>query len=733
MRPEEDGVPLDFASHVVADGEGAHLLHLMVDGLQCAACVWLIESVLAHQPGVESARVNMTTRRLTLKWRGTASDADELVGAVGALGYRLVPYDPVLLDRARTRHEKELLRAMAVAGFAAGNVMLLSVSVWAGHWQGMGPATRDLFHWLSALIALPAIAYAGLPFFRSALTALRARHVNMDVPISLAIILAAGMSLADTIEGRQHAYFDSAVMLLFFLLIGRYLDHRARGKARNAAEHLLTLGAVAVTVVDQKGRKHLLPPSRVERGMTVFVAAGERISVDGKVASGMSDLDVSLITGETVPTAAVEGTKVFAGTLNLSGPLRITVDAVGDRTLLAEIARLVEAAEQGRADYVALADRIARRYSPVVHTLALATFLGWLVLGDVGWRDALLYAVAVLIITCPCALALAVPVVQVVATGRLLRQGILVKTATALERLAGVDTIVFDKTGTLTTGHLDLQNLGEVDVESLRLASSLAAASTHPLARALARAHPDSVPSEGVREVPGEGMALETTEGEIRLGRRRWCGVRETDGGVLPEMWLARPGVDPVRFVFGDRVREDATAVVATLGDAGFDVRLLSGDRGASVSAVAAELGIEAWQAGVSPQGKSDELRSLAADGKQVLMVGDGLNDAAALAAARASMSPSTAADISQTAADIVFQGVRLHPVLETLSVARQARTRVRQNFALTFLYNAIAVPFAVAGYVTPLIAALAMSASSIAVIVNGLRLNWGRSRWIRS
>ena len=326
--------------------------------------------------------------------------------------------------------------------------------------------------------------------------------------------------------------------------------------------------------------------------------------------TGGSDLDVSLITGETVPAPAKVGTKVFAGTLNLAAPLRIRVDAVGDQTLLAEIARLVEAAEQGRADYVALADRIARRYAPAVHTLALATFLGWLFLGDAGWRDALLNAVAVLIITCPCALALAVPVVQVVATGRLLRQGILVKTATALERLAGVDTIVFDKTGTLTTGHLELHNPVDIDEKSLALAASLAAASTHPLARALARTHPDSAPPDGVREVPGEGMAIETTGGEIRLGRRSWCGLREMDDGSLPEMWLTKPGANPVRFVFGDRIREDAAAVVAALRDAGFDVRLLSGDRAASVAAIATELGIESSRSGVSPQGKSDELHS---------------------------------------------------------------------------------------------------------------------------
>jgi len=712
----------DLGPFVRVMGEGRHTLDFMVEGVHCGGCVAKIERALADEPGVMRARVNLSTRRLALEWSGDAARGNALANAVSKLGYGLVPYDPARLAKADHDEEKTLLRAMAVAGFAAANVMLLSVSIWAGHFQDMGPATRSLMHWFSALIALPAILYAGRPFFRSAWNALKVRRTNMDVPISLAVLLAGAMSLHETIVGGPHAYFDSAVTLLFFLLVGRFLDRRARGRARQAGERLLALRARAVTVIEPDGLRRSLPPESVEAGMTVLVAAGERIGVDGQVLSGVSEIDQSLITGEAMPQAIGEGAAVFAGTLNGSGPLTVRVSGAGEDTLLAEIARLMEAAEQRRAKYVALADRVARLYAPVVHSLALAAFLGWWLLGGVAWQPALLIAVAVLVITCPCALGLAVPAVQVIASGRLLRQGVLLKSATALERFAQVDTVVFDKTGTLTEGVPVLRVDATADAGALRLAASLAGASRHPLARALVRAEPDAPVAEGVTETAGLGLSLETGAGEMRLGSRVWCGVKET-GEIGPELWFARPGRKPVRFAFVERLRSDAVPAVAALKARGFAVELLSGDRPATVASIAGELGIEVWRGGQSPADKCARLSELAVEGRRVLMVGDGLNDAPALAAAHVSLSPSSAADLSQTAADAVFQGDRLAPVLETLATARRAGRLVGQNFGLALSYNLVAIPVAVAGLVTPLIAALAMSASSIAVIANALRL----------
>jgi Cu2+-exporting ATPase len=744
LKPDEDASPQDFSAFVSRDELGENALHLMVEGLHCAACVWLIESVLARQAQVTFARLNMTTRRLTLRWHGERAAADGLARLVSSLGYRLVPYDPALLEAEGARRDRELLRAMAVAGFAAGNVMLLSIAVWAGHVQGMGAATRELLLWFSALIALPAIAYAGRPFFRSAVAALKAGRANMDVPISLAVVLAAGMSLHETATGGPHAYFDASVALLFFLLVGRYLDSRARTRARSAAERLVGLAAGSVTVEDEGGAQRHLPPSEVKPGMTVLAAAGERIAVDGHVTEGASDVDTSLITGETVPARIGPGGRVFAGALNMTGPLRVRVSGAGEATLLGEIVRLMEAAERGRARYTAIADRVARAYVPVVHALGLLTFLGWVVVMGAAWQTALLYAVAVLIVTCPCALALAVPVVQVVASGRLFSRGILLKSATALERLTAIDTVVFDKTGTLTLGRPELVPSGRADDEAMRLAASLAGASKHPLARALRRAAPETATASGVEEVPGAGLRLATPEGEVRLGSRAWCRVRDESARRLkspapvaepagepgPELWLARPGRAPVPFRFADRLREDAATVVAALEAQGLEVEMLSGDSAVATQAVAAQAGIGRWRAGFRPVAKTRRLAELARQGKRVLMVGDGLNDAPALAAAHVSMSPSSAMDISQTAADVVFQGARLAPLLETLSVAGKADRLVRQNFALAFLYNAVTVPLAVAGLVTPLVAAIAMSASSLVVTGNALRLGRGRRPW---
>ncbi|MEX2647678.1 MAG: heavy metal translocating P-type ATPase metal-binding domain-containing protein, partial [Alphaproteobacteria bacterium] len=585
-RPEDHGA-LDPTPFVRAGDDGTCRVDLMVDGLHCAACVWLIESVLTRLPGVVAARVNLSTRRLALAWHGVAADAARLVGAVTALGYRLVPYDPARLDAAESRAETTLLRAMAVAGFAAANVMLLSVAVWSGQASVMGPATRDLLHWFSALVALPAIAYAGRPFFGSAWAVLRHGRTNMDVPISIGVALTAGMSLFETARGGEHVYFDSTVALLFFLLVGRYLDARARGTARSAAGQVLALEARAATVLDDDGRARAVVPQDVPFGARVLVAAGERIPVDGTVLVGSGLVDTSLVTGESAPARLGTGDSVFAGTLNLEAPLTVRARAVGAATLLADIARTMEAAVQGRARHVALADRVARRYAPVVHTLALATFLGWTFIGDVAWQAALLNAVAVLIITCPCALALAVPAVQVVATGRLMRMGILVKSPTALERLAHVDTVVLDKTGTLSRGRPE-PDLALVDAGALRIAAALAMTSRHPLARALARAAPGVVPLAGVTEIPGEGLCATLDDGEARLGRRSFCRVAEDEAGDGPELWLARPGARPLRIGFHDPPRADAAEVVAALGRRGLAVELMSGDRTSTVAAAMA-------------------------------------------------------------------------------------------------------------------------------------------------
>lgn len=718
--------PLD--PYVSRGEDGADEIRLMVDGISCGGCIAKIERGLAVGEGIARARVNLSTHRLTVGFDRALVAPESIIAKLDSLGYRAVPFDPIALKAGRDADEKRLLRAMAVAGFAAANVMLLSVSVWAGHFQDMGPATRTLMHWISALIAVPAVIYAGRPFFDSAVAALRSGRTNMDVPISLAVILATGMSLMETMRGADHAYFDSAVSLLFFLLVGRYLDRRARGKARSAAEQMTGLSAIAATVIDEDGSVRACAPASLRAGMTVLVAVGDRVPVDGTVLSGRSDLDTQIITGESLPEAVAEGSLVHAGAVNLGAPLKVKVTAAGEGTLLAEIARLMEAAEQRKTRYVGLADTVSRWYAPVVHTLALAAFIGWFGIAGMEWQPALLIAVAVLIVTCPCALGLAVPVVQVIACSRLMRGGILLKSGSGLERLADIDTVVFDKTGTLTQGKPRLLADPERDLDDLRRAAALASTSSHPLAKALTVAAGEGVAAlDDVIEHPGDGLEWRGIDGVHRLGRRGFACPAETSDGRDdgPEIWYARPGHTAIRFGFEDTPRTDARAVVDAFKARGIEVRLLSGDREAVVAKTAETLGITSWRAEITPDKKVAELEALRAEGRKAAMIGDGLNDAPALAAAYVSLSPATAAEISRTAADLVFQGARLGPILTAYRVARASRVLVKQNFALAFLYNVLTVPLAVAGFVTPLIAALAMSSSSIIVIANALRLGW--------
>ena len=723
-RPDAGG-ERDLSRFIATRADGANELVLAVEGLQCGACVWLIESVLAREPGVETGRVNMTSRRLKLVWRGEAARAGGLIARVEELGYRLVAFDKVALDAARDATGQALLRALAVAGFAAGNVMLISIGVWAGEaagWlDGMGEATRDLLHFVSATIALPAIAYAGWPFFRSAAMALRHGRTNMDVPVSIGVILVGSMSLWVTWTHGRHTYFDSAIALLFFLLIGRVMDHRARAQARGTAELLLTLRAADATVLLPDGTTRRRAQQALAVGDRLLTGMGERIGADGIVEAGASSIDASLMTGEALPSLVFPGALVFAGTLNLGAALTVRVTATGEATLLGECARLIEAAESRRSRFVALADRVARRYAPTVHLAALATFLGWYFGMSAPLNQALLTAASVLIITCPCALALAVPAVQVIATSRLLKAGVMLKSPTALERLAEADMAVFDKTGTLTEPGPRLA-AANIDPATLRLAASLAVASRHPLARALAAAAGPVVALPDVVEHPGLGLSA----GGMRLGSRAFCGVSSVHEAETPELWLARPGVAPVCFAFEERPRSDAAATIAGLRRLGLSVALLSGDRDGPVARIAQTVGIADWRAGQSPVEKTAIVEAARAAGHRVLMAGDGLNDGPALAAAHVSISPSTAADISQTVADAVFQGERLDPVLLTVRVARLARRLMRQNLALSLGYNGLMLPLAVAGFVTPWLAAAAMSGSSVLVMANSFRARRG-------
>lgn len=702
-------------------------LDLVVQGMHCAGCMRKIERNVGEMPGIKFVRANLSTKRVTVRWDPAIANAGGVVDKLAEVGFDAVPFDPQLVGALDSKEMTTLLRSLGVAGFAAANVMLLSVSVWSGALGGMDLATRALFYWASALIALPAIVYASQPFFRSAYAALRKGQMNMDVPISLAVTLATGMSFIQTMVNAQHVYFDASLTLLFFLLIGRYLDAQARHKACSAAQNLLGLRAVAANLVEADGTRRSVPVESLEPGMRIEVAAGQRFAADGVVETGMSDVDSSLVTGESLPQAVAAGSPVFAGTLNISAPMIVTVTARDETSLLAEIVRLMENAEQGRSAYIRIADRAARIYAPAVHILALVTVLGWLAM-SAGLVHSVSNAIAVLIVTCPCALGLAVPVVQVIATGRLLRRGVLVKSADGLERLAQIDTVVFDKTGTLTMGQPTLVNPEALPPVDMMRAASLARSSRHPLARALVEYVGDMVLQDvsDIKEEPGQGLEGFMGAERIRIGHRAWVGggAELGEAHTGSELWYRHGDAVAVCLKFADQMRPDVTEVLNEIRVRGLKIVLLSGDRIAAVEEAAKQCGIDDWHGEMRPDAKVATLNRLAENGAKVLMVGDGLNDAPALRAAHVSFSPASAVDIAQTAADFVFQGARLEPLVEALDVARDSGRIVSENFGLAIAYNVVAVPLAMAGFVTPLIAAVAMSSSSITVTLNSLRLN---------
>lgn len=691
-----------------AASNGTAEIVLSLPGIHCVGCINGVEKALRAVDGVANARVNLSMKRVTV---GTDQPVapEALIDTLEMAGFESRLLDSSLLDTQTDAHGRALMTRIAVSGFAMMNVMLLSVAVWSG---AIG-ATQYLFHLISASIAVPAIIYAAQPFFQNAWRARSVRKLNMDVPISLAIILAAGMSLFETFNDGEQAYFDAAIALTFFLLIGRYLDYRSRKAAASAAAQLSALEVPRVMRL-QDGERQMVDFAALATGDLIQVLPGGRIPVDGTVVEGASQIDRSLLTGESRMVQAAKGSDVTAGEVNMTGPLTIRAVTVGADTTLRKMVTMVDQAEAVRNRYTAIADRAAAIYAPVVHLLALAAFLGWIIVtGDL--RLSLNIAVAVLIITCPCALGLAVPAVSTTAAGRLFRAGLLVKDGTALERLAEVDTVVFDKTGTLTMPAAAHEAL---DPEAQSVALALTRNATHPVSQAIAASLDNVRPAQltDQQEHAGKGLSARYQGRKVRLGAGAWLGAGK---GTYIQI-----GDGPAQKIgLRSQLRDGAADLVRGWQNAGLDVHLVSGDDADETARIADTLGITNWRADTRPADKIAYIAGLADSGARVLMVGDGLNDTGALAAAHASVSPATAADASRAASDIVLLNDSLAPLIELPLVARAARARIKENFAISTIYNIIAVPIALAGFATPLIAAIAMSTSSLTVLVNALRL----------
>ncbi len=735
IKPEIEE-EVDVSEFILDEKNNIYSLSLMVQGLHCAACVWLIESILKKQNNVITARINLSKKTLFLKWKGSAADGNKLIDLIWKIGYKLLPFDDEILKAEEKKYDDNILRCLAVAGFGVGNIMLFSLSLWFAGFVDMGLNTRDLLHFFSSLIALPVIIYSSRPFFLSAYKSTKAGYPNMDLAISIAIFLACTVSLLESFRSAQYVYFDSAIMLIFFLLIGRYLDLKARKKAFVIAAEF-TMLAASFGRVEENNKIRILPIKDLQEGMILLVAAGEKIAADGIIIEGSGEIDTSLITGEILPRQIIDGDAVFGGMVNLTSPLRIKITKTAKNSLLAQIIALSLEAENKKNSYIRIANRLAKFYTPVVHLLAFATFLLWYFHFNLGWEIALMNATAVLIITCPCALALAIPIVQTIAISNFIKKGILVKSGEALEKIREIDIIVFDKTGSLTTGEISLseifllKNNQKISLNNsekdfyLKLAASMSKKSRHPIAVAISNSYCKDLRELSIHENQGLGLESNFENKVLQLGRKEFCHIKnhfEFDEKSIST--FMRFGADELVFLFKDTIKEDAKTVIDELKKFGKKIILLSGDHQKIVSFVARELEINEFHYEKTPITKVKFLEELRNKNKKFIMVGDGLNDAPALALADVSISFSKAADISQNIADIVIQGKKLMPIIDLIKSSTRAISLMKENLLIALIYNLIALPFAILGYVIPLIAAIAMSSSSLLVLFNSLRMN---------
>jgi len=728
-------------------------INLLVEGIHCAACVWLIENGLGALPGVEEARVNLTGRRLRVRWDNGRLKLSRILRRLAELGYAAAPFDPDSAEGAIGRQNRAVLYRMAWAGFAMMNLMWISIALYAGADQG---EFRSLFHWLGFAIATPTLIYSGAPFYRGAWSGLRSRHLSMDLPIAIGVSTTYLYSLYVTLglSSVGDVYWDTVVNFLFVILVGRYLEAISRRRAVASTQRLLDLQPrVATRLEGDAGEAESVVPIRALRlGERVLVRPGERIPVDGEVIAGGSGVDESMLTGESRPVAKSIGDQVVAGTINGAGVLTVRIQALLRETALGRIIRLVEDAQASRAPIQRLADRIVPWFVAVTLGLAMLTFLGWL---RVDMEVAIMAATAVLIITCPCAFGMATPMAVAVATGLGASRGILVKNGAVLERLSSIDHFVFDKTGTLTVGRptvtglatevarwtpVAINDLGDEARSVLRRIGALERFSEHPVAAAIldlcARAEVGG-PMAAVEEVEiAAGLGIKgrvdgvevlagSRDGLVRNGVRPWAGGqgRVPGSGDVGLVHCAVAGEEVLRMGVADPLRPDAAQVIGRMRARGIRVTLLTGDRRETAEAIAAKLGGVEVIAEVLPEEKDQVIAGLQRNGHRVAMVGDGVNDAPALVRADVGIAMGSGTDVSIASADIVLMSSGLERVEEAARLSRRTLRTIRQNMGISVVYNLVMVPLAMAGFITPLIAAVSMPLSSLAVIGNSARI----------
>ncbi|MDH5444333.1 MAG: heavy metal translocating P-type ATPase [Gammaproteobacteria bacterium] len=721
-------------SFVTGDDSEIKQAALILEGIVCAACVWLNERHVGGLPGVIDFSVNYATHRAQLKWDNSQIHLSDILKEITAIGYVAHPFDPGRQEQIYKKERGQALKRLAVAGFGAMQVMMLAVALYAGEAEGMKESMKQFFRWISLLIALPVILYSARPFFTSALGDLKRKRLGMDVPVSLAIGGAFLASIYATVTNSGEVYFDSVTMFTFFLLSGRFLEMGARQRAGQAAEELVKLLPAMATRLTADGEE-VIPVTDLQHGDRIRVRPGDSIPADGRVLSGQSSVDESLLTGESLPVAKLVGAGVTAGTVNVESPLEISVEKIGEETVLAAIRRLLDRAQSEKPAIALLADKVAGYFVGALLLVALGVGSYWYLYNP---DQAFWIVLSVLVVTCPCALSLATPAAMTAATGSLTRLGVLTTRGHAMETLAQTSHMLFDKTGTLTTGQLTLakvETFTELDEQQcLMIAAALEQVSEHPVGRLLAAQVEKPQPVSDIVATPGQGISGTVNGVAYRIGRTAYAlqgseYTHELDHAHSHAVLATAEGKPLAEFQLSDALRPDAVEAVRQLKQAGLKLAILSGDQPAVVKRVAVELGIDTYQSGLSPEGKLAAIKALQSQGAVVSMVGDGVNDAPVLAGAEVSVAMGSGTQLAQASADMVLLSGQLTHLSEALKVATKARLIVRQNLGWAIGYNLVALPLAAAGYIAPWMAAIGMSASSLLVVLNALRLNqYGRN-----
>lgn len=759
-KSRPSGPPLFIAKDMAVDADPKFVkvqgdineVSLIIEGIHCAACIWLIERVMRETSGVLAARVNLSTNRARIQWDNKSTALKEITQKIVSLGYQATPYDPSSLEAPLLKRSNDILMRLVAAGFGTVAAMFLAEGLYAGYFWGIDISFRNFLQWLSLTVTAPVVFYSGMPFMRGAYNGLKNRSMTMDLPVALGAIITFLYSTWTTVNGSGDVYFDSAAMFIFLILAGRYLETASKKKAGNITERLLSLGAGTATVI-RNGAHTTVPVQRVTAGDILEVKPGSKIPVDGVVVEGESRVDESMLTGESVPVKKTVGSQVSGATMNIDGTFLFKATKVGEGTVLSKIIRLVEDAQSSKAPIQRIADRVASYFVPAIIGIAALTYIYWSVYNP---GHAVIYAVAVLIITCPCALALATPAAIIAGTGAGAKEGILIKSGEVLEKAHKATHVIFDKTGTLTEGRMgvtDIVRNQESGVRSedelMELAALVEKGSEHPIGKAIVSEAKDkgldlSVKVEGFRAYPGKGVAGTIEEVEIIAGNGRFMqerGLRMPEELQEAEERLNNEGKTVVYvsrftshvsqvlglFSIADRIRPDAFEAVDNLKKMGLKVTMLTGDDRKTAEAIAKAVGVDDVISEVLPGDKEAVIKGLQERGEVVVMVGDGINDAPALARADIGIAVGSGTDVAIESADIILLNNNPLMVSKAIGLSRRTFKAIKGNLWLSAAYNVIFTPLAAMGYIVPIVAGLAMPLSSLAVIGNSIRVGKGR------